>query len=551
MGHCHRLDVEISIQETLAYAISRSARTLLTRHATVRILLAALIGIAVYVGGAGIQSSPDSAEAASCEGANACTGATATIGVESCKGIEACLNATGSIGDNACIGDYACSEAGASGGSSTIGSDSCHGFEACIHAGYDDGGFASVADGSCDGANACSYIGEIGHTEIGTGSCLDGFSCYQAGSDGGRAVIGDGSCVGLRACFIVGDIGGSFEAGDGSCNSESACEDSEGPTTIGNWSCNALHSCDGYRGIIGDLSCNEERACFYLNALGPGDIGNLACNGFENCEDYTDPVADCTRNTVTPPACNLTVTKEAEPDEIPETGNTPVTFTVRVDFLEDEEVNFIEDDQFEDLGLNPSDYCDLFEQDGTNLGAISLPDSFIIDQHIICEYTYEPPPGNAGDTHDNVVTVNAGHPDCPEEEGPTGVTPADHECETQGIAPAAISPGKVPGTNDVRAEASVLYLEVAEPEPTATPQVRQEPQRPPNIGAGLSGLFNGMPTPLPTAPSAVAPAVTTIRPPSTGNGGIAGGSIVDRGSVIGAVAVVVFAGIAITRHRRT
>jgi hypothetical protein len=47
-------------------------------------------------------------------------------------------------------------------------------------------------------------------------------------------------------------------------------------------------------------------------------------------------------------------------------------------------------------------------------------------------------------------------------------------------------------------------------------------QRPPNIGAGLSGLFNGMPTPLPTAPSAVAPAATapTISPPRTGDGGL-------------------------------
>jgi len=49
----------------------------------------------------------------------------------------------------------------------------------------------------------------------------------------------------------------------------------------------------------------------------------------------------------------------------------------------------------------------------------------------------------------------------------------------------------------------------------------QEPQRP-NIGAGLSGLFQGPPTALPTAPApaAVAPAQTTIRPPSTGDAGL-------------------------------
>jgi hypothetical protein len=48
-------------------------------------------------------------------------------------------------------------------------------------------------------------------------------------------------------------------------------------------------------------------------------------------------------------------------------------------------------------------------------------------------------------------------------------------------------------------------------------------ERRPNIGAGLSGLFAGQPTPLPTAP---APAAATapsqgIRPPSTGDAGLA------------------------------
>ena len=62
--------------------------------------------------------------------------------------------------------------------------------------------------------------------------------------------------------------------------------------------------------------------------------------------------------------------------------------------------------------------------------------------------------------------------------------------------------------------------------PTATPQPEDtaEPARPsrPNIGAGLSGLFAGQPTALPTAPApaAVAPTQTTIRPPSTGDAGL-------------------------------
>jgi hypothetical protein len=55
------------------------------------------------------------------------------------------------------------------------------------------------------------------------------------------------------------------------------------------------------------------------------------------------------------------------------------------------------------------------------------------------------------------------------------------------------------------------------------PAQREERPRPPNIGAGLSGLFAGQPTPLPTAPAAVAPAATSpvITPPRTGDAGLA------------------------------
>src|SRR5688500_14958047 len=62
------------------------------------------------------------------------------------------------------------------------------------------------------------------------------------------------------------------------------------------------------------------------------------------------------------------------------------------------------------------------------------------------------------------------------------------------------------------------------PTPTATPQPENTaaPSRP-NIGAGLSGLFAGQPTALPTAvgpaSAPVAPS-QTIRPPSTGDAGL-------------------------------
>jgi hypothetical protein len=64
---------------------------------------------------------------------------------------------------------------------------------------------------------------------------------------------------------------------------------------------------------------------------------------------------------------------------------------------------------------------------------------------------------------------------------------------------------------------SLDELECQEVEKTWVDPVQQRP----NIGAGLSGLFAGQPTALPTAPApaAVAPS-TTIRPPSTGDAGL-------------------------------
>ena len=69
----------------------------------------------------------------------------------------------------------------------------------------------------------------------------------------------------------------------------------------------------------------------------------------------------------------------------------------------------------------------------------------------------------------------------------------------------------------------------------------------PNIGAGLSGLFQGQPTPLPTAPSAVAPAATapTISPPRTGDAGLADDS---NAALYGVVAAGFVFGV-LTLHR--
>jgi hypothetical protein len=75
----------------------------------------------------------------------------------------------------------------------------------------------------------------------------------------------------------------------------------------------------------------------------------------------------------------------------------------------------------------------------------------------------------------------------------------------------------------------------------------EEDRRPPNIGAGLSGLFQGQPTPLPTAPSAVAPAATSpvITPPRTGDAGLAG----DEGTPFYAAGIVLLAFAAVPAYR--
>jgi len=77
--------------------------------------------------------------------------------------------------------------------------------------------------------------------------------------------------------------------------------------------------------------------------------------------------------------------------------------------------------------------------------------------------------------------------------------------------------------------------------PRPTPAPRQQP----NIGAGLSGLFAGQPTPLPTAPSAVAPAANapSISPPRTGDAGLVNGG--NTTAVTLGLLVVVSAGLVI------
>jgi hypothetical protein len=197
--------------------------------------------------------------------------------------------------------------------------------------------------------------------------------------------------------------------------------------------------------------------------------------------------------------------KSASPTSIPSDGNTPVTYTVRIDFLEDEAVNSIEDDQFP--ALDPATDCELFDGDtDESLGAVTLPDTFISGDYIICEYTYEPPAGTAGDEHVNTVTINVGE---------------------AAQAPTIIGPGDEPGTWDVSEAATILYEAAPTPDPTSPPEPEPTEALDEFESLLLTPSPTRTPTPVPTPTQTPIPvatastgAVGAISPPSTGDGGL-------------------------------
>ena len=109
------------------------------------------------------------------------------------------------------------------------------------------------------------------------------------------------------------------------------------------------------------------------------------------------------------------------------------------------------------------------------------------------------------------------------------------------------------GTRSIENELAICFYESDVQFVPCGGLIRQpEPTRPPSIGGALSGLFTGQPTPLPTAPSAVAPAATSqvISPPRTGDAGLADGSRTFGVAIVAIVATLLALGLATRLHSR-
>jgi hypothetical protein len=402
----------------------------------------------------------------------------------------------------------------------------------------------TIGPGSCQGLNACVALDP--GIVIGANSCNGQQACTDISGS-----VGDNSCNGLQACFVIEDS----DIGNGSCNGTQSCVGLQG-ASIGDRSCIGQQSCVVAEfAAVGDRSCYGVQTCVVVHF----DIGDDSCYEGASCVVETGPIGDCEFN----PGCEISVSKTANPGSIPESGGVPVTYVVRIDFEEDEWVNFIHDDQYM---LDPSTQCHVFSPQGADLGGILLPDGFAAGYYIICRYTQVLPPGPVGSTHDNTVTVNVGNTDLCTTSAqsvlpslndlpalqnlPEGIHFQFSDLAAQvcaeSVTAASIGPGEVAGTADVSDTASVLY-------------VASEQQRP-NIGAGLSGLFAGgnnnpaaktQPAPVPTLIGSSSERSPIIRPPNTGDAGLAHRNGGDNAVVFAAlsIAIVGAATLLLTRRR--
>ena len=129
----------------------------------------------------------------------------------SCQGTDACLGATGNIGNNSCNYEHACE-----GMSGTIGDNSCSGLYACY------GMSGGIGDNSCNETYSCFGLG----VAVGNNSCFGDYACYGVSGN-----IGNNSCNGAVACY-------------------------EADARIGNFSCNGGAKCHYRANPVGDCKRN-------------------------------------------------------------------------------------------------------------------------------------------------------------------------------------------------------------------------------------------------------------------------------------------------------
>jgi hypothetical protein len=277
------------------------------------------------------------------------------------------------------------------------------------------------------------------------------------------------SCVGDFACYHASQGDGIASIGNDACHGADACYyngQDNGEGNIDDHSCHGDNACyyngqDGFS-IIGINSCRSNAACYDAGKDGSSEIGNISCNAVEACQDNEVTIGNCQENDPIYACVIITkyVVSGPSVEKFDFTGSLE-TFT---------------------LGGGESEY--ILASLGTHSVEELLPEGWQVV--IVCS-------GIGNSVEGSIVTLNL----------TSGLLV---ECT---FSNSTMLPEETPP---------------ADPTPPAeeTPALLPD-RRPPNIGAGLSGLFAGQPTPLPTAPApASAPAATSpITPPRTGDGGLA------------------------------
>ena len=320
-------------------------------------------------------------------------------------------------------------------------------------------------------------------------------ACYRMAAEGGNITIGEGSCHGQNACYYSAQMDGESNIGNNSCHGKTPATTRDRTT----------------ESIIGDSSCYGAQSCYYSGVNGVSEIGDFACYGG--------------RYLLLPRTERRRHSRATSPATVIMPATTAVSRGVSTIGISSCRANgacyyagFDGNSTIGNLSCNDTDAC---AQNQGTIGVCEENSDIFACVVVTKEVTSGPTdmtfdfggsldPFHLADGESTYILASAGTRTV-EEELPEGwqvtIECSGSASTTQGSSVVLqLTPGSL---------TECTFLNRLVPEVQST--------RPPNIGAGLSGLFNGMPTPLPTAPSAVAPAATapSISPPRTGDGGLA------------------------------